>query len=228
MNQVIHSFNSPSLTMSSREIAELTGKRHDHVMIDIRKMLDELDLSAPDFSGTYRTTQGNEYACFNLPRRECDILIAGYSVKYRAAIVDRWTELEAQAAPQIPTTLSGALRLAADQAEQIERQQKAIEAAQPAIRFLDKFVESKSTKSLREVAKVLGVKERQFISRLEDDGILFRQSGNLLPIAHYHHKGYFEVKTGEANGHAYQQTRFTPDGITWIAKRFGLTTQEVA
>ena len=46
--------NTP--TMSSREIAELCGERHDNVMADIRKMLDELDIYAPDFSGTYLLT----------------------------------------------------------------------------------------------------------------------------------------------------------------------------
>jgi phage regulator Rha-like protein len=30
--------------MSSREIAELTGKRHDNVRVDIQKMADELSL----------------------------------------------------------------------------------------------------------------------------------------------------------------------------------------
>ena len=38
--------------MSSREIATLCDKRHDNVMADIRKMLDELDIYAPEFSGT--------------------------------------------------------------------------------------------------------------------------------------------------------------------------------
>ena len=42
-------------TMSSREIATLCDKRHDNVMADIRKMLNELGLYAPDFSGTYTT-----------------------------------------------------------------------------------------------------------------------------------------------------------------------------
>ncbi len=54
-------------TMSSREIATLCDKRHDNVMADIRKMLNELGLYAPDFSGTYTTEQGNQYECFNLP-----------------------------------------------------------------------------------------------------------------------------------------------------------------
>jgi hypothetical protein len=63
----IVNFGAEVRTMTSREIAELTGKRHDHVMTDIRKMLDELGLSSLDFSGKYRTDRGNEYECFNLP-----------------------------------------------------------------------------------------------------------------------------------------------------------------
>ena len=50
-------FNSDVATMSSREIAELTGKRHDNVMVDIRKMLDELGNLAPEFSGVYKDQQ---------------------------------------------------------------------------------------------------------------------------------------------------------------------------
>ena len=57
----IVNFGAEVRTMTSREIAELTGQRHDHVMADIRKMLDELGLDAPEFSGTYRTERGNEY-----------------------------------------------------------------------------------------------------------------------------------------------------------------------
>lgn len=38
-------------SMSSIEIAELTGKRHDHVMNDIRKMLEDLENLTPMFSG---------------------------------------------------------------------------------------------------------------------------------------------------------------------------------
>ena len=90
----IVNFSAEVQKMTSREIAELTGKRHDNVMADIRKMLDELGLDATDFSGTYRTDRGNEYECFNLPKRETSILVSGYSTPMRARIVDRWEALE--------------------------------------------------------------------------------------------------------------------------------------
>lgn len=38
--------------MSSRETAIVTGKRHDHVMRDVRSMLEQLEKDAPSFGGT--------------------------------------------------------------------------------------------------------------------------------------------------------------------------------
>lgn len=84
-----------TMTMSSLEIAELTGKRHDNVLTDVRKLLEELNLNAPDFSGTQKYGNGNKREVFRLPKRECIILVSGYSAVLRAKIVDRWLELEA-------------------------------------------------------------------------------------------------------------------------------------
>ena len=88
-----------TLTMSSREIAELTGKRHDHVVRDIRKMLDALKIEqiddAPTFGAIYLDDRGRQKPCFDLPKRECLILVSGYSTELRAKIIDRWLELEA-------------------------------------------------------------------------------------------------------------------------------------
>ena len=90
-------------TMTSREIAELTGKRHDHVRVDIQKMLAELGGHSPEFSGQYKDSTGRTLPMFNLPKRETLILVSGYSVAMRAKIIDRWQELEAaQQAPALP------------------------------------------------------------------------------------------------------------------------------
>lgn len=66
------------LTMSSLEIAELTGKRHDNVMSDIEKMLKDLEIHDHDFAGTYKTARGNEYKCYNLPKELADLLLTKY------------------------------------------------------------------------------------------------------------------------------------------------------
>jgi Rha family phage regulatory protein len=82
------------VTMSSREIAVLTGKRHANVVRDIERMLLELDVSQLKFESAYIDEQGKRRKEYQLPYRECEILITGYDVKRRAAVIDRWTALE--------------------------------------------------------------------------------------------------------------------------------------
>ena len=96
------------ITMTSREIAELTGKRHDHVMADIRKMLNDLGQTSPEFSGDLPDAYGRRQPIFNLPKRETLILVSGYSTELRARIIDRWHELEGQPAQPAPLAIPSA------------------------------------------------------------------------------------------------------------------------
>ncbi|MGL4674201.1 MAG: Rha family transcriptional regulator [Wohlfahrtiimonas sp.] len=114
------------MTMSSKEIAELTGKRHDNVLADIRKMLAEIN--SPIKKGQYKDSTNRTLPMLLLDRDEVECLITGYSAKLRMAVIRRLRELENNnpaPVPQIPTNLPDALRLAADLAE--ENQQLAIE-----------------------------------------------------------------------------------------------------
>ena len=215
--------------MDSREIAQLTGKRHDHVCRDILRMLEELEIPAPKFGAGYLDAQNQRRRCFVLPKRECLILATGYSTVLRAKIIDRWAELEAaeqarqrqapvQPTRKIPQTYADALQLAADQARQIESQAKQIEAAQPAVEFVGRYVAASGTPSLRGTAKILHMPEQTFIARLLADKIMYRLSGRLMPAADQMQRGHFEVKTGEINGIAYAQPRVTPRGVEYLAR----------
>jgi phage antirepressor YoqD-like protein len=118
----------------------------------------------------------------------------------------------------IPTTLSGALRLAAEQADQIEQQQILIEQQKPAVEFVDNYVQADGLLGFRQVAKLLQANERKFRQMLIDGGVMYYLGGSLAPKAQHIDAGRFEVKTGTGgNDHAFTQAKFTPKGVQWIA-----------
>lgn len=98
MNQIVNINTVSKLTMSTREIAELTGKAHRNVMRDATLMLTTLyDVrDALKFEHIYLDSMNRKQTELRLHKRETLILISGYSVELRARIIDRWMELEQQ------------------------------------------------------------------------------------------------------------------------------------
>lgn len=217
--------HSTALTMTSREIAELCNSRHNDVVESIERLFQKGVLRGS--RNTPRPFQapagGRPTMIYDLNKRDTLVIVAGYNATLRARIIDRWLELEAAAAaeaPQfvVPTTLSGALRLAAEQAEAIENQTQLLAAAQPAIAFVDRYVESNTTKGFRQVCKLLSANEHDFREFLLDRKIMYRLSGEWTPYQQHIAAGRFVVKTGTApaNQHTYNRALFTPKGIAWI------------
>ena len=81
--------------MSSREIAELTGKRHDNVMQVIASLM-SAQILTPEIQESTFKHRGNEYSQWLLNKRDSLVLVARLSPEFMAAIVDRWQELEAK------------------------------------------------------------------------------------------------------------------------------------
>ena len=207
-----------NVTMSSREIAELTGASHDNVLKTVRALVAKGVVSGNE-TPYIHPQNGQTYTEFRLSYRDTMVVVSGYSVELRARIIDRWQELEAQQQPRIPQSLSEALRLAADQAEQIEAQQQALAIAAPKAEFVDRYVVADGSMSFRQVAKLLSANERKFRQMLLDKGVMYYLGGVLTPYQQHIDAGRFEVKTGtsERNQHAFTQARFTPKGLQWVA-----------
>ncbi|WP_093984017.1 Rha family transcriptional regulator [Shewanella algae] len=114
-------------TMSSREIAELTGKTHANVCRDIRNMLEQLAVNSnlryqQNHIVTDACPQTKRISAYHLPRRECEILITNYDVVSRAAVIDRWLEQEAKQR-QVPS-ITNALLLVEIAKQHAEREEK--------------------------------------------------------------------------------------------------------
>lgn len=121
------------------------------------------------------------------------------------------------AAPALPRTFAEALRLAAEQAEQIEQQEAALALAAPKVEMVDRYMDATGTQTFRQVAKLLGAKEPAFRAFLAARRIMYQISGTWTPYAEHIEAGRFVVKTGSAdNGHAFSTARFTPKGVAWV------------
>ena len=206
--------NASILTMSSREIAEITHKEHKNVLRVIRDLIEQnLVAQIEPLKFEYRN-QWFDY--YELNKRDTFVVVARLSPEFTAAVVDRWQALENRQKPTalIPQSFSEALMLAAQL--QAEKERNA-----PKVAFVDHYVEVGTSKSFRETAKILKMPERALVNRLVEDKYLYRQSGVLLPYQSAHTKDLFTVKTGTAeHGHNYTQTRVTSKGIEFIASRY--------
>lgn len=82
-------------TMSSREIAELTGKEHFHVMRDIKALIEQEAINQSSFGLVeYKDAKGEKRPMYLLDFDATMTLVTGYDAVLRAKVIKRWRELE--------------------------------------------------------------------------------------------------------------------------------------
>lgn len=195
--------SSDEQTMTSKEIAELTGKTHSNVMVDVRKLVQQLynehelkfQLMYENIIVGNGAVRKSEY--YQLTKKETLLLVSGYNVRLRLAIIDRWEQLENEKANQfkIPQTLSEALLLAGNLAKENETLQLKQKEDEPKVIFFDQVTGSDTCFDIGVVAKVcnLGVGRNNLFAFLRDNKVLQK---NNLPYQQYIDKGYFRVIEG--------------------------------
>lgn len=229
MNALVTLNGGEAVTMTSLELVEfINSQRGEGEAIlahsDFLKKVPQVlgDGVAGNFSSYYTASNGKQNPCYCFQKREACLMAMSYSYDLQAKVFDRMTALESKQAFQIPSTLSGALMLAAKQAEQIEQQSALIEAAKPKVEFHDTVCEAINSQSVEEVAKVLGTGRNRMFNWLREKG-LFKNDN--LPYQDYIDRQYFRVieraykdKKGEA--HTYTRTLVTGKGLAYIQNQF--------
>lgn len=166
-------------TMSTLEIADLTGKRHDNVMVDVRNMLFQLGKEDLTFQGCYRGGNGKDLPCYRLPQRECLILVSGYSIPMRAKIVDRWQELERrEQAPAINLNDPAALRgLLLTHTEKVIELQGQLAAQAPKLEAYGRIAEADGSLCVRDAAKSLQLRPVDLKTYLVANRWIYKRPG---------------------------------------------------
>lgn len=209
------------LTMSSREIAELTDKRHSDVKRDISNMFEQLKVDARNFAHIYVDTMNREQSEYLLSKKYVECLLTGYSIPLRMRVIERLHQLEQQKHIIMPN-FSDPAEAAIAWAEQYKKSKQLedkIEHDAPKVAFVENYVVANGSLGFRQVSKVLKIKETDFRLFLIENGIMYYLGGVLTPYQKHIDARRFEVKVGNSaiNSHAYSQAKFTPKGIQWIA-----------
>lgn len=121
----------------------------------------------------------------------------------------------------IPKSFAEALRLAADQQEKIEAQQKLLEQQKPKAKYFDDLVDRKLNINFRDTAKEIGLKQGDFINLLIQHKYVYRDAKNRLK-PYSEHSELFHIKectSGEK--WAGNQTLITPKGRETFNLLFG-------
>ncbi|MGQ3671800.1 Rha family transcriptional regulator [Xanthobacter sp. TB0136] len=101
--------------MSSREIAELLGNRHDNVKVTIERLVERGTIVQPamqDEPGVDSMGRPRPVKVYLLDKRSSLIVVAQLSPEFTARVVDRWQELEAAVAapPALPSDIVDMIR----------------------------------------------------------------------------------------------------------------------
>ena len=217
--------SSNVLTMSSLEIADLTGKQHKDVIRDIRNMLNQLEIHSAQFCAQYKDSTGRSLPMFNLPKDETLCLIAGYNVQVRMRVIKRWQELEEANKsngifmPNFSDPVEVAIAWANEKRLSQMLEQK-IEEQKPKVEYVEKYVERNNTKNITATAKEIGISGRKLGEWLRKKDYAFKRTDKLVWKQQFIDEGYGVMKQTVKNEFDTSQALFTAAGDLFIKTKY--------
>ena len=219
MNDVIQFGDSHKIQgMTSVEIAELTGKKHAHVLRDIRNLLGQ-GVSESNFGlSSYQQQQPNggvkEVTMYELTPKGCLILASGYDPVLREKIVnklDEYQQKERAEMLQLPdfTNPAEAARAWAQEYEKktvlalenkrLEEENVQLAAENQELKndrnYLDLIMRSRALLTISQIAQDYGMSGKAMNKKLADMGIQYSINGQWILYAKYKDCGYVSSRS---------------------------------
>lgn len=241
----------------SLKVARVFGKQHKNVMQQVRNLLGSAENSAHKnwfYKSTYLDAQGKQQPLFVMNRDGFSLLAMSLTgekaLQFKVAFIDLFDKMEKAIAeiqpttPAIPKTFAEALRLAASQQEQIEEQQRLIEAKEkqieesaPRVLFSQAVESAESSILIGELAKILcqngiAIGEKRLFQWMRDNEYLcsFGERYN-QPTQRATEMGLFEmrkvtIQVGSATK-VRTTTKVTGKGQVYFVNKFLYEQQNV-
>lgn len=226
---VVYKTEKGTPVTDSIKVAGVFGKQHKNIIQAIRNLLGSAENSAHThwfYESTYLDAQGKKRPMFIMNRDGFSLLAMGLNgakaLQFKVAFIDQFNKMEEivkqvvqQAQPTLPTTFAEALRLAAEQAEKIEEQQRQIEAERPRVLFSQAVETSQDSILIGELAKLIcqngvDIGEKRLFAWLRSRGYLCQQGERYnQPTQKALEMGLFELRKVTINVGDHTKVRTT-------------------
>ena len=224
---------APVASMTSQEIADLTGKRHDNVRRTIETLAERGVITLPQIEE--KPTDGRPALVYVLTgekgKRDSYVIVAQLSPEFTARLVDRWQELEGQQATLAPIlALNDPASLRVLLLENVEERIKLAEqvaAAAPKLEAFDRIAGAEGSLCITDAAKSLQLRPKALFDFLRSHGWVYQPHGGRGDIAYAAklQQGLMEHKTttvhrSDGSEKIITQARITPKGLARLAQEF--------
>lgn len=223
--------DSPEVTMTSKEIAEITSKQHKNVLVDIRKIIKELENQPAENSARYQVSEykdkkGETRVEYTMNKKAVLILTMGYSIALRIKVADRLEELEEQLKKKqfnLPQDYEAAVVSLLGEIRENKKLKAQALLDKPKVAFADMILatddEVGASTLARLVSNVLSrnINTKEFLKELRDKDILCSGTKDWnQPYKHFRDNNYMTVREDVVNSRVYPTTYYTPKGQALI------------
>ena len=216
-------------TISSREVAEMMGLRHDNMMRKIEKINEVLTTSNLSslkywYETEYKAGNGEMRREYQVTKKGCELIAhkteGEKGVLFTVRYMDRFEEMEKKLQKQLPGTYIEALEQLLASEKEKARVQLELKDEQHKNEMLMHFNKLYTT---TEIAKELGIKSAAKLNKvLNDKGIQFKQNGTWVLYSDYSECGYVSIKqTLLENGHIIYDRKWTQEGRKFLLDLLG-------
>ncbi len=205
--------------LDSREIAKMIGKRHAHLMRDIRCYINDMEenpkLDSRQFfiESNYESSQGKLLPCYLLTKMGCEFVANKMTGKkgtlFTAQYVSLFNEYQASLKKPDSYTIDDPVK----RAERWIEERKAYEALVPKGQYFDSQMRNPGTMTVTEIAKDYGMTATKLNRLLHEFGVQFKQGKHWVLYHKYDDKGYTQYEA-----FAYNDNKGVHNNLKWTQR----------
>ena len=206
-----------TLTIDSKEVAEMVDKRHDHLIRDIKNYISFLEIANEPKIGvveffiesTYKDSKGEDRPCYQVTKKGCEFiahkLTGQKGAIFTATYINKFHQMESaliyRDSYMVDDPIERAKVWIAEQEEKKilqltnQSQKQIIGELKPKADYTDRILKNKGLVTITQIAKDYGMSGNRMNELLHSLGVQYKQSDQWLLYRKYHGLGYTHSQT---------------------------------